>query len=254
MELHGRRKIFTNVRAITRKNILDVLNKALSVHNRNRAEEVYLEKYVRGVQPILARQKVYNTAINNKLCVNMANQIVTFKTAEFAGKPITFVSRGVKKSAPKKIEKLNSMMLSEGKPSKDMKLAYWMFTCGVGYRLILNDKAYAVANGELLDEAPFRMRVITKSRENRQWSEISAAEMREFQTMCNPEIELRKYLSESEAKMKVGAPVLVKYGPLKGLSGKLVRSNKKYYLLKDVPGISVMLKVSRWCCKALESS
>ncbi len=160
MELHGRRKIYTNVRSITRENILEVLNKALAVHNRNRTEEVYLEKYVRGVQPILDRHKVYNTAINNKLCVNMANQIVTFKTAEFAGKPITFVSRGVKKSVPKKIEKLNSMMLSEGKPSKDMKLAYWMFTCGVGYRLILNDKAYAVANGELLDEAPFEIYVL----------------------------------------------------------------------------------------------
>ena len=105
----------------------------------------------------------------------------------------------------------------------------------------------------LLQEAPFRMSVIRKGRENREWSEISAAEMREFQTMCNPEIELRKYLSESEAKMKVGAPVLVKYGPLKGLSGKLVRSNKKYYLLKEVPGMGVMLKVSRWCCVPMES-
>lgn len=104
----------------------------------------------------------------------------------------------------------------------------------------------------LLKESVFRMSVITKSRENREWYEISAREMREFQTMCNPEIELRKYLSESEAKMKVGAPVLVKYGPLKGLSGKLVRSNKKYYLLKEVPGLGVMLKVSRWCCVPME--
>ena len=160
MELHGRRKIYTNVPAITRSNIIKVLNDALYVHNRNRSEEVYLEKYVRGVQPILDRQKVYNTAINNKLCVNMANQIVAFKAAEFAGKPITFVSRGNKKSVPKKIEKLNSMMLSECKQSKDMKLAYWMFTCGVGYRLILNDKAYAVANGELMDEAPFEIYIL----------------------------------------------------------------------------------------------
>ena len=52
--------------------------------------------------------------------------------------------------------------------------------------------------------------------------------------------------------MKVGAPVLVKFGPLKGLTGKLVRSNKKYYLLKEVPGLGVMLKVSRWCCVPME--
>ena len=160
MELHGRRKIFTNVKEINKANVVEVLNKALQTHNKNRSEEVYLEKYVRGIQPIIDRHKVYNTAINNKLCVNMANQIVTFKTAEFAGKPIAFVSRGTKKSVPKKIEKLNSMMLSEGKPSKDMKLAYWMFTCGVGYRLVLNDKAVAVSKGELLDEAPFEIYVL----------------------------------------------------------------------------------------------
>ena len=71
--------------------------------------------------------------------------------------------------------------------------------------------------------------------------------------MCNPEVELRKYVSEQEAKLKAGTPVVVKYGPLKGLSGKLVRSNKKYYLLKEVPGLGVMLKVSRWCCVALPS-
>lgn len=105
---------------------------------------------------------------------------------------------------------------------------------------------------KLLSEAPFKMSVITKSRENREWYEIPARQMEEFKTMCNPEVEMRKYLSESEAKMKVGAPVLVKFGPLKGLTGKLVRSNKKYYLLKEVPGLGVMLKVSRWCCVPME--
>jgi hypothetical protein len=83
--------------------------------------------------------------------------------------------------------------------------------------------------------------------------EIPAREMHEFRMMCNPEVELRKYVSEQEAKLKAGTPVVVKYGPLKGLSGKLVRSNKKYYLLKEVPGLGVMLKVSRWCCVALPS-
>jgi len=44
----------------------------------------------------------------------------------------------------------------------------------------------------------------------------------------------------------------VKRGPLQGLSGKLVRANKNYYLLKDVPGMAVLLKVTKWCCVALE--
>ena len=96
------------------------------------------------------------------------------------------------------------------------------------------------------------MAVIKKSRESIDYYEIPAKQMYEFQMMCNPEIEMRKYLSETEAKLKKGSPVLVKYGPLKGLTGKLVRSSKKYYLLKEVPGMAVMLKVSRWCCTPIE--
>lgn len=154
-ELHGRRQIFTNETVITSGNILKVLNEALAIHNKNRSEEVYLEKYLRGIQPILDRIKVYHDEINNKVCVNVANQIITFKTAEFAGEPIQYISRGSKKSVPKKVEKLNSLMLSEGKQSKDMELAYKMFTAGVGYRLVLNNRD--VKDLELFDEAPFEI-------------------------------------------------------------------------------------------------
>lgn len=157
MSLHGRRQIFTNETAVTRANVVSVLNDAIKIHARNRSEEEYLERYLRGIQPILDRVKVYHDEITNRVCVNVANQIVTFKTAEFAGEPITYVSRGGKKSVPKKVEKLNSLMLSEGKQSKDMELAYKMFTCGVGYRLVLNEKALQVASGELFDEAPFEV-------------------------------------------------------------------------------------------------
>lgn len=159
MQMHGRRQIFTNETVITSANVLKVLNDALRIHTQNRSEEDYLSRYLRGIQPILDRVKVYHDEINNKIVVNVANQIVTFKTAEFAGEPIQYISRGSKKSVPKKVEKLNSLMLSEGKQSKDMDLAYKMFTAGVGYRLVLRDKALPVSKGELLDEAPFEIYV-----------------------------------------------------------------------------------------------
>lgn len=152
MRLHGRRQIFTNATEITAANVKDVLNKALPIHLKNRAEMVYLEKYLRGIQPTLERVKVYHNEINNRVVVNMANQIVAFKTAEFAGEPIQYITRGAKKSVPKKVEKLNSLTMSEGKASKDMELSYKMFTYGLGHRLILNDKA-----GEVYDEAPFEI-------------------------------------------------------------------------------------------------
>lgn len=104
----------------------------------------------------------------------------------------------------------------------------------------------------LLAQAPFRSSVLRKSREEYDYYEIPARQMIEFQAMCNPDIAMRQFLSQAQAKLKVGTPVYVKYGPLKGLSGRLVRSNKKYFLLKEIPGMGVMLKVARWCCTALE--
>lgn len=76
--------------------------------------------------------------------------------------------------------------------------------------------------------------------------------MKEFMIMCNPELTEKKYIDEQEAKLKPGAKVLVHHGPLKGLTGRLVRQSGKYYLLKEVPGMAVMLKVTKWCCKEYE--
>lgn len=101
---------------------------------------------------------------------------------------------------------------------------------------------------------PYKVSVIKKGRDTNEMAEISAKEMHEFQLMCDPKLVEKKFISEESAKLKVGAPVIVTHGPLKGLTGKLVRSNKKYYLLKDIPGIAVMLKVTRWCCQPLEDN
>ena len=165
--LRGRRQIFSSADEITDKNVADVLTKALPVHNANRAEIIFLKKYVRGQQPILFRTKNYNAEINNKVVVNIANQIVTFKTSEFAGEPIQYVSRasGVREEVPEgettipeKVATINSMMLSEGKQTKDLTLAHEMFTCGVAYRLAIHNQGKGTE--EYLDEAPFEMYVL----------------------------------------------------------------------------------------------
>lgn len=153
-DLHGRRQIYTDVKEINAGNLIQVLNKVIPVHLRNRSEEVYLEKYVRGIQPILDRVKKYNDYVCNRTVVNLANEIVSFKVSDFAGVPIQYVSRGKNKNIPDKIEELNSMMLSEGKQSKDMDLAYQMFLYGVGHRLTIQDPE---DGEEFLDEAPFEI-------------------------------------------------------------------------------------------------
>ena len=164
--LRGRRQIFSSAEEVTDENVIDILNKALPIHMLNRTEEIFLKKYERGQQPILLRTKNYHAEINNKIVVNIANQIVTFKTSEFAGEPIMYVSRGSglngeeasdEGEVPKKVAKVNSMMLAEGKPTKDLKLAHEMFTCGVGYRLVIHDSGND--SSDYLDEAPFEIYV-----------------------------------------------------------------------------------------------
>lgn len=163
--LHGRRQIFTGEKEITDANVVEVLEKALSVHELNRREILFLQNYEKGLQPIQDRTKQYNKEINNKIVVNIANEIVTFKTSEFAGEPIQYVSRrgnqGVDDSnreIPKKVSAVNDMMISEDKQTLDYELAYKMFTAGVGYRLCYHDMD-AKRMDDYLDEAPFEIAV-----------------------------------------------------------------------------------------------
>ncbi|MBQ5972114.1 MAG: UpxY family transcription antiterminator [Prevotella sp.] len=105
---------------------------------------------------------------------------------------------------------------------------------------------------KVIQSSPRPMYIFRKSTGSTEYYEIPSVQMEEFRAMCNPDILMRKYISEEEAHLKAGTPVEVFAGPLKGLTGKLVRSNKQYFLLKEVPGMGVMLKVTRWCCRAIE--
>jgi len=80
-------------------------------------------------------------------------------------------------------------------------------------------------------------------------AQIPDSEMQQFMLMCNPEIADKKFITAEEALLKPGDEVDVRYGPLKGCTGRLVRVAKRYYLLKIVSDVGVMLKVSRWCCQ-----
>ncbi len=104
----------------------------------------------------------------------------------------------------------------------------------------------------VISSSELKMSVITVSKIDKRYCEIPARQMDEFMLMCNPDILLKKFISEDQAHLKKGALVRVKRGPLQGFTGRLVRANKNYYLLKDVPGMAVLLKVTKWCCVALE--
>ena len=95
--------------------------------------------------------------------------------------------------------------------------------------------------------------IVRKERGTFNYYQIPASQMREFMIMCNPTLLEKKFLTEEEARLKPGDRVFVHHGPLKGLTGRLVRQSGKYYLLKEIPGMAVMLKVTRWCCEKTET-
>lgn len=138
--LHGRHVAYTNKKQITPENVADVVGKAMVIHMRNVAETEYLYGYYRGRQDIRLKEKVVRPEINNKVMVNRANEIVTFKTAYLLGEPLQYVSNGGDDTVSAKVNRLNEFMRSESKDTKDKEIADWMHICGVGVRMVLPDK------------------------------------------------------------------------------------------------------------------
>lgn len=136
----GRREIVTDAEVIDESNLLDELVKAMTIHNQNRTEIQYLWNYYRGEQPILFKKKKIRPEINNKIVVNRANEIVTFKTGYLAGEPITYVSTGDNEKVMKNIKILNDAMYTLGKAPQDKALVEWDMICGTAYRYISTEE------------------------------------------------------------------------------------------------------------------
>ena len=136
-QLFGRREIYTDAEEITAENFVDVLNKALYVHSLNQDEIQYLWGYYRGITPILQKTKEIRESINHKICVNRANEIVTFKRGYGFGEPIQYIRRGSDDRLTDDINRLNEYMFTENKHAEDSALAEWLYVCGLGMRMAL---------------------------------------------------------------------------------------------------------------------
>lgn len=148
--LTGRTKIKTNVAEITEENVVDVVTLALGVHAQNAGDIDYLYNYYKGRQDIRGKKKIVREEINNKVTINIANQIVTFKTAYLLDEPIQYISHGGNDETSKKVNRLNEYMRAEDKESKDKEIVDWMHICGVAERFVITDEMAGVISG-----APF---------------------------------------------------------------------------------------------------
>lgn len=134
MQLFGRRIIYTDVTEINDENVLSILSDAYKVHQQNKTEIEYLYDYYKGKQDILDRVKDVRPEICNRIVVNRANEIVSFKVGYLMGEPIQYVSRDQTKSDA--VMELNNVMYNIEKANKDKLLSEWNHICGTAYRYV----------------------------------------------------------------------------------------------------------------------
>lgn len=132
VNLFGRNKIYTALDDLTRDNVIVEVNKALGIHMVNVQEMNYLYWYRRGFQPILNRKKEIRPEINNKVVVNNADMVVTFKNGYFLTSPVSYISRKKDDKTAYEVKVLNEYLYTSGKQAADNIVADWFHTVGVG--------------------------------------------------------------------------------------------------------------------------
>lgn len=86
-------------------------------------------------------------------------------------------------------------------------------------------------------------------------SEIPNKDMTDFRLLCDPDFGRtpKEFLDAEEAEVKPGREVEIVHGPFAGIRGKLHKNSQKYWFIKTVGGVSVMLRISRWYCKVVDN-
>lgn len=139
----GRKKIMTNVKEITRENIIDVLKKAYSTHMINVYWIQYLIDYERGIQP-LQRPKTVRKDIDIRTTSSLPNYIKEFNIGYSWGSPIMLVQRGNKElhetdsnTDDLGISALNEQLKNiENIGYKDQCVAEFIETVGIGHKMV----------------------------------------------------------------------------------------------------------------------
>ena len=136
----GRQRIYTEEKEITEQNIKNILNDALSIHNKNVTEMDRLINYYLGRQDILDRQTPYTSEVNNKIVINYAQSIVRDIVGYTFGKDIEYVQK--KSKDIDAVEELTDILQYEDISLTDIVTAMYASICGIGYQCTLPSDDY----------------------------------------------------------------------------------------------------------------
>lgn len=133
--MYGRRRILLDYDEVTPNNVIEVLQKALNIHNANARECDYLIRYFLGDQDILYRPAPTTSEINNTTVVNYAFPITREIVGYTLGNPIELVAKNSDKQ--KDVQQLNDMYDYEAAYLTDVCANIYSSVCGVGYQITL---------------------------------------------------------------------------------------------------------------------
>lgn len=142
---YGRKVLYTDVKEITRDNIIKVLRQAMLDFLPNADDCTFLLNYEKGIQTV-EREKTYRPDINNVCIDNVANEITNFKTSFNWGNAITLIQRGETDSGKggesDAISLLNECYEAENIKKKSQELARFVEICGIGYTYVAMNTDY----------------------------------------------------------------------------------------------------------------
>lgn len=132
---YGRQRIILDYDEVTSENILEVLEKALEIHEQNKSDCEYLINYFLGEQDILNRTESETSNVNNKIVVNHAFPITREIVGYTLGNPIelTPITGDVRTD----VDTVNKLYNYEEMYMTDTNTATYASICGVGYYITL---------------------------------------------------------------------------------------------------------------------
>lgn len=147
---YGRQDIILDYDEVTPDNVIEVMQKALSIHAQNRRDCQYLIDYFLGKQDILYRQPSVASDINNKTVINHAFPI----TREIVGYTFANGVELVQRDMDKKdaVNKLSDFYNYEDAYYVDICTGIYSSICGVGYQITLPNSMITKDN---TPEVPF---------------------------------------------------------------------------------------------------
>lgn len=130
----GRQRILVDYEEVTSQNVIEVLEKAIEIHESNASDCDYLINYFLGDQDILYRESSTTSNINNKTVVNYAFPITREIVGYTLGSPVEFVAKNDRQD---QVQIINDSYDYESVNTTDMCAATYASICGVGYYITL---------------------------------------------------------------------------------------------------------------------